>query len=281
VKIYRYWAKASEPVQKADRTWNLECYGGSNSNVEEALRRASERAKAAAAAIRQGSPPDHYEYGERPIREEIVEEFQFDGRTVAVLTRNSYGSLIINTSHALFADIDYRPPSLLATLRDGVGRLFGRQPSTQDEQVVACVRRVVRETQDLGIRLYRTSNGFRCLVTTHTYDPTAQETVNLLQDLDSDPLYVTLCKTHECFRARVSPKPWRCGVPRPASRFPRVNPEAEQAYGEWKTAYQEQADAYSTCALIGDFGASHVHPAVEPVLRLHDGLACSGNGPLA
>ena len=107
MKTYRYWAKAAERVQSEDHPWNVECYGGSDTSVEEALERAAERARAAAVAISEGHEPQLYAYGERPLREEIVREIELDGDIPAVITRNSYGALILNTANVAFADIDY------------------------------------------------------------------------------------------------------------------------------------------------------------------------------
>ena len=294
MKTFRYWAKASERVQKADRTWNLECYGGSNKNLEEALERAADRARAAAAAIALGQDPQQYAYSDRPVREEIVREIEHNGETVAVLTRNAYGSLILNSPRVLFADIDYPPqggfhlPGFLLSMIGAVAKLFGQESrATQhagqspDEKIVDRVRRLVDETAGLGVRLYRTTHGFRGLVTTGTWDPLAPETLRLLTDFGSDPLYVTLCKAQECFRARVSPKPWRCRAPKPPSRFPWPDSGVEQEYREWEKTYEKIAAGYSTCAFIDAFGSSDIAPEVEPVLRLHDELACAGDGPIA
>lgn len=281
VQIYRYWAKASEPVRDGNRSWNLTCYGGSNTSVEEALQRAAERAKSATDRIRHGGPPQAYAYSHRPLREEIVKEFHYEGRLAAVLTRNAYGSLVMNTEHVFFADIDYAPQPLGAVIGGWLSRLFGRRRATQDDAIVHRVERIARARPDLGIRLYRTANGFRCLATTVTYHPTDRETENLLNAFGSDPLYVTLCQRQACFRARLSPKHWRCGVPRPPSRYPWADSDAERDYRDWERTYEAKAGSYSTCAFIAEFGPSHVHPAVEPVLTIHDRLACDGDGPLA
>jgi len=33
--------------------------------------------------------------------------------------------------------------------------------------------------------------------------------------LGADPPYRRLCRTQKCFLARLTPKPWRCGVAKP------------------------------------------------------------------
>ena len=78
--------------------------------------------------------------------------------------------------------------------------------------VLARIHAVVARHPGMGLRLYRTANGYRCLVTHRTYDPASQECRELLEALGSDPLYIRLCRGQHCFRARLTPKPWRCGA---------------------------------------------------------------------
>jgi len=296
MKAYRYWARAAEPVQSEDHPWNIECYGGSDTSVEEALERAAERARAAAVAIRDGHEPQLYAYGERPLREEIIREIEFDGDIAAIITRNSYGALILNTANVAFADIDYpaqddsdaQPQGCLAAL---LGLLTGspEQPSQlsqenradQDEAIVDRVRQLVEQSEGLGVRLYRTSNGFRVLVTSQTWDPLSSETTQLLEDFGSDPLYVTLCRSQQCFRARLTPKPYRCEMENPPGRFPWPDDAAEQAFRKWEQKYEQKTQGYSACVFIGAFGYPDVDPVAESIVRLHDGIACAEDGPIA
>ena len=61
-----------------------------------------------------------------------------------------------------------------------------------------------------GVRVYKTCAGYRGLVTHATFDPTADATLDLMRQFRCDPQYVTLCKRQESFRARLTPKGWRC-----------------------------------------------------------------------
>ena len=300
MKTYRYWAKAAERVQSEDHPWNVECYGGSDTSVEEALERAAERARAAAVAISEGHEPQLYAYGERPLREEIVREIELDGDIAAVITRNSYGALILNTANVAFADIDYpaqefpggqESPGGQGCLAALFGLLTGSldqgaqadelDRSDQDEVIVDRVRQLVEQSEGLGVRLYRTSNGFRVLVTSQTWDPLSPETIRLLEDFGSDPLYVTLCRSQQCFRARLTPKPYRCEMENPPGRFPWPDDAAEQAFRRWEQEYEQATQGYSTCVFIGAFGHSDVDPVAELIVRLHDGIACAEDGPIA
>ncbi|MFP6764433.1 MAG: hypothetical protein VB858_12475 [Planctomycetaceae bacterium] len=300
MKAYRFWAKAAEPVQSADHPWNVECYGGSDISVEEALERAAERARAAAVAISEGHESQLYAYGERPLREEIVREIELDGDIAAIITRNSYGALILNTANVAFADIDYpaqqhsgghadgQPQGCLAALfgllTGSAGQADQVSPADradQDEVIVDRVRQLVEQSDGLGVRLYRTSNGFRALVTSQTWDPLSPDTTRLLEDFGSDPLYVTLCRSQQCFRARLTPKPYRCEMENPPVRFPWPDDAAEQAFRRWEQKYEQATQGYSACVFIGAFGHSDVDPVAESIVRLHDGIACAEDGPIA
>ena len=249
-------------------------------SIEDALREANERARRVASAIEAGRQSTRYSYGDRPLREEIIEELSHDGEVVVVLTRNAYGSIVLNTAKVLFADIDFQPSSLTSVLGRAVAKLLGRQVLSQDKQVMNRIEQFVSSRPGLGMRLYRTANGFRCLIKTNIYSPTDKHVIEMLQELESDPLYVRLCQAQTCFRARLSPKCWRCGVSRPPVRFPWSDSKSEQQQREWEKSYRDQTVDYAVCALIGDFGSSDIHPAVEPILKLHDELACTV-GPLA
>jgi hypothetical protein len=285
MKLYRYWAGASADGDESDGPYY--CYAGSDVSRDDAMRAAVEKSKRVAAIFE--SPdleefPGKYAYGERPLREEVVQRFENDGRLAAAVTRNSYGSLVLNAVAVLFADIDY-PASSPVSLGGLIGKLFGKKsPSPKnspDEEIIARVEQVARDRGDFGVRLYRTAAGFRVLATSRTFDPTSEATISLLNAFGSDPLYVRMCRGQECFRARLTPKHWRCGADSPPSRFPWRSEDEELEYRRWETDYHKSAHDFTTCELVGEFGPRQVHPAVADVLEIHDHLSLADGKPLA
>lgn len=276
MKIYRYWAKAA--AEKQPKGMLIECFGCSNDSVEAALADARARANKLADAFQGEGPRGAYLYADRPVREEIVNEFEHEGKPAAVLTRNAQGAVVLNAPQVFFADIDYQREGF--SLGGLLGRLFGKKQPSQDDRIVSRIEEVVAQDRSLGVRVYRTKNGFRCLVKSRTFDPLSDESNRLLERFGSDPRYTKLCRIQECYRARVSPKPWRCGAGDPPVRFPFRDEQAEQRYRQWQRDYEERAQPYSTCATIGDFGSADLHPEVDMVMRLHDHFACQGDGPL-
>jgi hypothetical protein len=108
--------------------------------------------------------------------------------------------------------------------------------------------------KDLRVAMYRTAAGFRLIVLNHLYDPKSDEVELVLREMGCDPLYIRLTEHQECFRARLSPKPWRCGYKRPARRFPYTNPGEEDEQRRWELEYEVHAERYATCAFIGEYG---------------------------
>jgi hypothetical protein len=140
---------------------------------------------------------------------------------------------------------------------------------------------VARSRQGFGLRIYRTAGGFRLLVTSETFDPMSPEAMGLLSAFGSDPLYMRLCQSQECFRARLSAKFWRCGAARPPSRFPWADANAERAYRQWEQAYHVRANEFATCEIVHSIGEPAIHPAVQPILETHDRLCIRAGAPLA
>ena len=282
MKCFKYWGVGQATAEEDGHTMDVCCYGGSNESVDDALHRAAELAERAARALRTGERKDAYLYADRPLREEIVEKIQTQGESAAVITRNTYGSLVLNTSRVLFADIDLPPTTRRWRKRGLLGLLgLGKESPPPDEEVLARIYEVSVQEHGLGMRVYRTPNGFRCLVTSGFYEPTSTVTRSFLESLGSDPLYIQLCNVQECFRARLTAKFWRCDAPGPPFRFPWPTGEFETIYRTWERAYHEQADRYAACAFVTTLGSQVMHPEVEQIVAVHDKHACQQGAELA
>ena len=257
---------------------------------------AQELASNTAAVFSGGDFPDKYLYSNRPVREEIIEEFGEGQSVYAVITRNAYGSLVLNTARVLFADIDNpkeeAPPNPIKPLLGLLGKFFGSSNLPSEllpdellgeapDDVPTRVAEYVRNSPGLGLRLYRTAAGFRCLITSREYDPLSEESKQLLSDISSDPLYVKLCQVQECFRARLTPKFWRCGAQGPTVRFPWANASQEQSMRDWEQVYRRCIEGYATCELLESLGTQEMHPQIAPIVELHDRLCCQAGRPLA
>ena len=283
LKIPKYWAKREQAVTAQDgKNLLLATWQWSDESLAEAQQRADTRLLDLVLKVAAGDELNRYGYGERPLREEITQPIAgSSGGEIAVVTRNLYGALVLNAQNVMFVDIDF--PANRGGGASSVKRLFGAkpQPGIQD-QTVQQVEAWTASRPELGLRIYRTFGGLRCLLTNQLFDPRGTETTSLLTSLGSDPLYMRLCKAQECFRARLTPKPWRCDSGTPPSSFPWPDANAEHAFRAWQHAYEQASARFAVCQFIKQIGPLAVHPDIAPVLKLHDDTTGATSGlPLA
>ena len=106
MKIPPYWSKAQHPVENSNgRTDSVSACGWSFSSLEDAKAQASLRAKRIFDIVSRGQKPDTYDYCDRPVKEEIIREILDEKEQIALITRNRYGALVLNSAKVLFADI--------------------------------------------------------------------------------------------------------------------------------------------------------------------------------
>lgn len=275
MKIPKYWAQGTASVRGPHGEFDLTFWHWSDTSVSEAALVAQTRAREVAARFTSFDDLNRYGYADRPLREEIIEVIKgSDGRESAIVTRNAYGALVLNAARVMFIDIDFDPNAKPAPLR----RLFGKSAAASPaDEHLAKIEEWARRNPQLSLRVYRTAGGLRGLITNELFEPTDPGSTQILQSLNSDPLYVTLCRVQECFRARLTPKPWRCGSANPPSRYPWTTAGAELIYRQWERTYGYAADRYTTCQLVKEFGARPMPSDVARIVELHDRYACRGD----
>ena len=283
----RYWAKGSYTGTTCDGKKATCCaFGWSSESLTDAEAKGRQRAQL---FVEKGIGSDkrkEYEYGEAPFREEVIDSIQLDGNDVAIISRNRYGSLVLNSANVMFVDIDL--PRIVSTgFWDAVRLHFSSKKRKERRQIVESISLDLvqawhQENPTKSFRLYRTHSGLRLLLTDKVYDPKGDESKGILTDLDSDPLYRALTERQGCYRARLTPKPWRCRTPRPPSSFPWSDPEDEKKYRAWEDTYSKASKQYATCALIREYGSETDDPVIRQVVACHDSFTISAQSlPLA
>jgi hypothetical protein len=121
-----------------------------------------------------------------------------------------------------------------------------------------------------GWRVYRTKAGLRLLATHAPVAPDEPATEQAFDELGADPLYRKLCRTQKCFRARLTPKPWRCGSENPPCRWPWEDERSEARFEKWDTRYRKACQDFATCALAATQGSQQIDPTIQPILKVHD-----------
>jgi hypothetical protein len=133
-----------------------------------------------------------------------------------------------------------------------------------------------------GWRVYRTRAGIRLLATHAAIGPDEAMTRTAFEVFEADPLYRQLCAAQKCFRARLTPKPWRCDMDKPIGRWPWGNEKTEARFRKWEAKYREAAQDYATCKLMGQHGRQDLAVELRDLVLLHDEATRAESGlPLA
>ena len=216
---------------------------------------------------------DRYPYGQRPLPEPVIREFRGpDGDLSAIVTRNVYGSLVLNSDRLMFVDVDGKNKQpVSATFGKAISSLFGRSsaPSPAPDQVPNAMSDVARR-HGLSVRIYETAAGYRLLITNAPFKPGSAEAEALLNDFGSDPLYIRLCRLQESFRARLTPKPWRCHLPSLPVPFPFETATEQDRYHRWEAEYNSKSAPYATCRYMTTLGAGTVMQEFKELIQYHD-----------
>jgi hypothetical protein len=240
-----------------------------------------------------------------PIREEVIKRYDD-----CVLTRNSYGAVCLNVEDVVFADLDFEDEggtalklfcgififisiflganfflnavaSLivalfstlalwlpLAHLLFFIGQKFSGNP---EQRARRRVDDFIKKNPEWLLRLYRTPAGFRVLVMHRKFHAHDSEVKALFQALNTDPVYMRMCERQVCFRARVSPKPWRIGMSKHIG--PGVWPVKTDYLARraaWVSEYDSIAQRYAACRFVTELGNGRSDSAIDAVRRLHD-----------
>lgn len=285
----RYWIKLRQVLDSRDIP-QVEAWGWSDSSAQQAAELAQRRLDQGVAAARAGSLPPRsagWYYPRVPLREHILGAAGRHG----LVTRNRYGAVVLNSPTLFIADIDL--PEETAQGRAGgdrpslLRRIFGGprpvEPEAQDAAVAAPepevekaldpVRSYAAQNPSLGVRVYRTSAGLRVIVTGLDLPANSPQARSLLEQFGSDPLYVELAAAYDSYRARLSPKPWRCGVAAVTGRWIApgtvVDHHAFAPTAEWVAAYDAASARYAVCRIVEVHGAAP-SPDEREVIEIHD-----------
>ncbi len=258
--------------------------GWSNTSQDDAARNAHDRLRRILDWLHNPDGDlDRYQYVmDNAICEQVIDRIEsIDGNEIAVISRNAYGSLVLNVTCVMIVDIDIestiKQPGMIA-------RLFGAKTKSIDAVLASKlehVRRWQNQHPDYAFRLYRTAAGLRAIVSNRIFESIDDSTLQTMTELDSDPLYRDLCKSQKCFRARLTPKPWRVGWKPPVERFPFASEQRERTFNQWYETYCQRAKNWAVCEFQEWIGPTQPHPIAQQIIDLHDSFCCSPGMKLA
>jgi hypothetical protein len=135
------------------------------------------------------------------------------------------------------------------------------------EQIFDTIRQFASmpKYKECGFRIYETYQGARVIVSGRDFDTGATETKRIMDEFNCDPLYSMLCVKQGCYRARLTPKPYRMNMRRYKVQFPREGNDAD--FQQWLAEYERESRSFNTCRFIEQVGARH---SISDVVQLHD-----------
>jgi hypothetical protein len=202
-------------------------------------------------------------YGERDAEEQVLDVDCPVNCGVSV-TRNHYGCLVLNASSALFIDVDMQaaPPSRIG------GDLFGRL-NEQWQRTFDDIRIVLGQVGSVGFRIYQTAAGFRILATGREFQPGSAQSNAVMRSVGADSHFVNLCRTQNNFRARLTPKPWRCGMSYPPS-LALSSDHGQPRFTEWLSRYDQVSRGHATCRFLHEIRPLRSHERITRIVNFHD-----------
>jgi hypothetical protein len=350
-----YWDEHKEKRKTAEkRQVTISRFGWSENTQNEALELAKKRVDEAFTQLSAGHDVERRELRVSyngsdgvPIREEII-QYHDD----AVVTRNIYGALCLNTPDVVFADVDfgdnyhYRSNKIWAwilivigysvyifapdffydlsqnmfsydlyylflnnfydihigTVIGSIGIILWAYLTLKDrwtnvddakfiqnayDQKLTLIKQFSDNHPEWNLRIYRTPAGFRVMAMHQTYSSDDPEIIEFFTKIDCDRQYAVMCKRQGCFRARVSPKPWRVGlIGEEAKMSPRgkagvwpVSKNTVDQRNAWISKYDDFSNGYASCRFEVQLGAEKLNEKCEKIRRIHDQY-CKADGGL-
>ncbi|MFG6432630.1 hypothetical protein [Roseateles sp. LYH14W] len=318
-----YWAEARTTARAKGRDITLRRFGWSDTSAADAQAQAELRVADAAQRAASGETvprrdlklPYNGAQG-LPIREEVLAR-----HGEAVITRNAYGARCLNVPNLLIADVDFGtklPAALrvglqlllvcvsvavLLALGVGVVGIIGaigsyllgsvlthglakRRSHTSEKGAQQRIKDFMASHTDWRLRIYRTPAGLRLIATHAHMAADAAQTREFFDAVGTDPIYARMCLNQHCFRARLTAKPWRIGIPgrlKPRPGVWPIRPERLPEREAWMQRYEREAEAYAACRYLQTLGNGREDPDLLALVALHDAQskALDDSRPLA
>lgn len=281
----KHWAWGEVNVQDdRGRQHSFGAWGWSDDTPEAAKQHGQERGRRIGELVlsgQAGRETNLYVYGNgRPFREEVLEELE---PGAAVISRNRFGCEVLNTTRLAFVDVDYpetpAEPAPVFWFLKPRRQAVGESPAVRQakEKALGLLQAWLAAHPEDNFSVFETAAGLRYVLTSRPLEATAPEADYLLETLCSDERYRLLCRTQACFRARLSPKSWRIGVPR-IKIYPGETVATSPDLKRWLELYEREAVNHATCRYVGDVGSGVVNPSLQRLLDLHKLRTRAGSG---
>lgn len=256
MKYYKFWIKEDFKITIDGNEEVISILSGSNQSENVAFQKASEKAKNIENRIAERKPKDSYEVAIKEYIDEVIDDSN-------IITVCRYGAKILNTTSYTIFDLDDYPVDFFDYFK-AVKRL------KKKDRIVYKFEERVRKFPELGtdFRVYETAKGVRVIGKKYI-DPSSKGYTRLMRRLCVDWIYIQLSKKQKCYRARLTPKPYRMKINTIKVKSP-LDCKNEN-YLNWEKAYTEKSRDYSVVRLVKSLGSDF---SSDKIVKQHD-LMCN------
>lgn len=309
MKIFKYWVKETLDVQLEKKKIKKDFFFGSNISLQDAKDKFNvEKNKLVEAFInftkqKRDKRIDVFREYESNIVEPLIKEINIPDIT-AYITRNHYGSEVLCVDKVMFLDIDYAnvwywddPFPRHKGWSKFLSHFFIKTKTYKQTQIeIDKFKKRVKEIElnyktneeteakilyvlesllknkytDLNFKVYRTRMGLRLIETTRLWEPKSQEVWTLMKDFMCDNVYMLFCLRQNCFRARLTPKPWRVKMTALNMKYPFDTKDDEAAYDRWVDEYQQKKNLKNVSDVFCQLGTGVINPSLQEIIDVHD-----------
>ena len=256
MKTYKFWIKDDFKITIDGNEETINILSGSNQSEKAAFEKASEKAKIIESRVAERKPKDSYEVAIKEYINEAIDDSN-------IITICRYGAKILNTTSYTILDLDDYPIDFFDYFK-AVRKL------KKKDRIVYKFEERVRKFAELGtdFRIYETTKGIRVIGKKYI-DPSSKGYISLMRSLYVDWIYIQLSKKQKCYRARLTPKPYRM-------KFKSIKVKSpldckKDNYLSWEQAYAEKSKEYSVVRLVKLLGRDFSN---DTIVKKHD-LMCN------
>ena len=252
MKYFKYWVEKPFQISIDNRIENIKILSGSNLSKDEAYKTASVQAKRIEQRIANRTRKEEYSTSIKEHVAEIIDESN-------IITICRYGAKILNTTEYTVFDLDDYPVDFFDLFKP-------LKKLTKKERIVYKFEERIRKYPALGsdFRIYETAKGIRVIGKAYI-NPTSKDYFKIQRKLNVDWLYMQLSRKQECYRARLTPKPYRMKIRTIKIKSP-LDCETDH-YIDWSREYALKSRNFTVVKLIKSLGNDFSH---DRVIKIHD-----------
>ena len=260
MKTYSFWSSKIVQIKVGNGNRSFSLLRGSNVSYEDSLIEVDKCAKLIEDRISSNGKIVDYEVD---IKEFVINKINTDN----VVTVCRYGAVIWNTTKYSIYDLDDYRWEFLDLFRSYKGM-------SQKEIIVHKFKLNVSKCRELGdsFRIYETCKGVR-VIGKRYIDPSSGAFQIMMRRLNVDWLYLIMCKRQMCYRARLSPKPFRMAIESIKIKSPLDC--LSEKYKNWSNRYFSESEKYSVARLWESIGEDF---SMDHEIVLHDKMTNSISG---